>query len=209
MKNSKDSPNKSNSSSGTKPKFSFFGICCTPEQEPPTIENRSQLAPISSMTRELHPSQSNRSSISSRNSKSTLKTLKNGVQTKPSYPMNEVFILGNKFKMAAKITKIRVLKSGSKSNDEPLSSTSPKKNSANRESQSRVLLRSQEDEINYRKDIFSLYERGILAEDWDQITPEAIAKHIASRTKADLIIDALCGYGGNTIQVPTFYTSNL
>lgn len=198
MKNSKDSPNKSSSNTGRKFKIPFFGVCCAPEQEPPTFENRSQLAPISSMSRELPVTGSERASIASQSTKSMLKTVKNGVQTKTTYPLNEVFILGTKYKMVTKITKIRVLKSGSKSNEEGPSNS--KKNSQKAEALSKA-LRNSEDETNYRKDIFSLYERGITADDWDQITPEPIAKHIASRTKADIVIDALAGYGGSTIQV--------
>jgi len=32
------------------------------------------------------------------------------------------------------------------------------------------------------------------------VTPERIARHIASRCQCDLIVDAFCGVGGNSIQ---------
>lgn len=37
-------------------------------------------------------------------------------------------------------------------------------------------------------------------ESWYSVTPEAVAKHTADRCKCDIIIDAFCGAGGNTIQ---------
>jgi len=40
----------------------------------------------------------------------------------------------------------------------------------------------------------------LLSEGWFSVTPERIARHIASRCQCDLIIDAFCGVGGNTIQ---------
>ena len=32
------------------------------------------------------------------------------------------------------------------------------------------------------------------------MTPEKIAEHIADRCRCDVIVDAFCGVGGNTIQ---------
>lgn len=40
----------------------------------------------------------------------------------------------------------------------------------------------------------------VLSEGWFSVTPERIARHIADRCQCDLIIDAFCGVGGNTIQ---------
>lgn len=37
-------------------------------------------------------------------------------------------------------------------------------------------------------------------ESWFSVTPEKVAIHIAERCKGDIIIDAFCGCGGNTIQ---------
>ncbi|KAF8928151.1 Trimethylguanosine synthase [Haplosporangium gracile] len=49
---------------------------------------------------------------------------------------------------------------------------------------------------------FSLYDQGIQMdqEGWYSVTPEKIAAHIAERCASDVIIDAFCGVGGNTIQ---------
>ncbi|ORZ13261.1 RNA cap guanine-N2 methyltransferase-domain-containing protein [Absidia repens] len=49
---------------------------------------------------------------------------------------------------------------------------------------------------------FSKYDEGILMdrEGWFSVTPESIAQHIAERCRSDVIIDAFCGCGGNTIQ---------
>ena len=35
---------------------------------------------------------------------------------------------------------------------------------------------------------------------WFSVTPEKIARHIAERCRCDLIVDAFCGAGGNSIQ---------
>ena len=37
-------------------------------------------------------------------------------------------------------------------------------------------------------------------EGWYSVTPECIAQHIAKRCACDVIVDAFCGIGGNTIQ---------
>ncbi|KAG0198056.1 Trimethylguanosine synthase [Mortierella sp. GBA30] len=49
---------------------------------------------------------------------------------------------------------------------------------------------------------FSLFDHGIKMdkEGWYSVTPEKIAAHIAERCASDVIIDAFCGVGGNSIQ---------
>ncbi|KAG0074850.1 Trimethylguanosine synthase [Podila epicladia] len=49
---------------------------------------------------------------------------------------------------------------------------------------------------------FTKYDQGIKMdkEGWYSVTPERIAAHIAQRCASDVIIDAFCGVGGNTIQ---------
>ncbi|KAG9323037.1 hypothetical protein KVV02_001692 [Mortierella alpina] len=49
---------------------------------------------------------------------------------------------------------------------------------------------------------FSLFDHGIKMdkEGWYSVTPEKIAAHIAARCASDIIIDAFCGVGGNSIQ---------
>lgn len=49
---------------------------------------------------------------------------------------------------------------------------------------------------------FSKFDQGILMdkEGWFSVTPEKIARHIALRCQSDIIIDAFCGCGGNSIQ---------
>ncbi|KAG0172400.1 Trimethylguanosine synthase [Apophysomyces sp. BC1034] len=53
-----------------------------------------------------------------------------------------------------------------------------------------------------RYDYFSRFDQGILMdqEGWFSVTAELIAQHIAERCRSDVIIDAFCGCGGNTIQ---------
>eukprot|EP01119_Soliformovum_irregulare_P018593 TRINITY_DN5737_c0_g1_i2.p1 TRINITY_DN5737_c0_g1~~TRINITY_DN5737_c0_g1_i2.p1 ORF type:complete len:232 (-),score=50.83 TRINITY_DN5737_c0_g1_i2:52-747(-) len=40
----------------------------------------------------------------------------------------------------------------------------------------------------------------IIEEGWYSVTPEIIAQHIAERCRCDVIVDAFCGVGGNSIQ---------
>ncbi|KAF9188848.1 Trimethylguanosine synthase [Haplosporangium sp. Z 767] len=55
---------------------------------------------------------------------------------------------------------------------------------------------------NQRYRYFSQYDQGIKMdkEGWYSVTPEKIAAHIAERCASDVIIDAFCGVGGNSIQ---------
>ncbi|CAO3672131.1 unnamed protein product [Rhizopus stolonifer] len=55
---------------------------------------------------------------------------------------------------------------------------------------------------NQRYDYFSKFDEGILMdkEGWFSVTPERIASQIANRCQSDIIIDAFCGCGGNSIQ---------
>ncbi|KAL4235706.1 Trimethylguanosine synthase [Mactra antiquata] len=50
--------------------------------------------------------------------------------------------------------------------------------------------------------LFSRFDEGIKLdrEGWFSVTPEKIAEHIADRCQCDVVIDAFCGVGGNTIQ---------
>jgi trimethylguanosine synthase len=40
----------------------------------------------------------------------------------------------------------------------------------------------------------------VSVEGWFSVTPEKIAQHIAKRCQSDIVIDAFCGCGGNSIQ---------
>uniref|UniRef100_T1JFH1 Trimethylguanosine synthase n=1 Tax=Strigamia maritima TaxID=126957 RepID=T1JFH1_STRMM len=66
-------------------------------------------------------------------------------------------------------------------------------------------IASNPDLIKYwqqRYRIFSKFDDGIEMdeESWFSTTPEKIAAHIAHRCACDVIVDAFCGVGGNTIQ---------
>eukprot|EP00794_Sanderia_malayensis_P004666 gene4666-5275_t len=56
---------------------------------------------------------------------------------------------------------------------------------------------------NQRYRLFSRFDEGIVLdkESWFSVTPEKIAEHIAQRCRCDVVIDAFCGAGGNTIQL--------
>lgn len=53
-----------------------------------------------------------------------------------------------------------------------------------------------------RYQYFSLFDYGVMIDDvgWYSVTPEEISIHVAERCACDVIIDAFCGVGGNTIQ---------
>uniref|UniRef100_A0A182JGZ0 Trimethylguanosine synthase n=1 Tax=Anopheles atroparvus TaxID=41427 RepID=A0A182JGZ0_ANOAO len=53
-----------------------------------------------------------------------------------------------------------------------------------------------------RFSLFALFDSGIRLdrESWFSVTPEKVAAHTAERCRADVIVDAFCGCGGNTIQ---------
>lgn len=53
-----------------------------------------------------------------------------------------------------------------------------------------------------RFSLFSLFDLGIKLdrESWFSVTPEKVAAYTAARCECDIIIDAFCGAGGNTIQ---------
>ncbi|XP_022830366.1 trimethylguanosine synthase-like [Spodoptera litura] len=50
--------------------------------------------------------------------------------------------------------------------------------------------------------LFHRFDEGIKLdrESWFSVTPESVAAHIAQKYKYDVVIDAFCGAGGNTIQ---------
>eukprot|EP00042_Codosiga_hollandica_P046907 m.501413 g.501413 ORF g.501413 m.501413 type:complete len:886 (-) comp57329_c0_seq88:156-2813(-) len=50
--------------------------------------------------------------------------------------------------------------------------------------------------------LFSRFDQGIQLdeESWYSVTPERLAEHIAERCRCDVIVDAFCGAGGNSIQ---------
>ncbi|XP_069702009.1 uncharacterized protein Tgs1 isoform X2 [Periplaneta americana] len=53
-----------------------------------------------------------------------------------------------------------------------------------------------------RYQLFSKFDEGIKLdeESWFSVTPERIAGHIAERCRCDIVVDAFCGAGGNSIQ---------
>lgn len=53
-----------------------------------------------------------------------------------------------------------------------------------------------------RFSLFSLFDHGIQLdrESWFSVSPEKVAAHTAVRCACDIVIDAFCGAGGNTIQ---------
>lgn len=115
---------------------------------------------------------------------------------KGTNPTNQVFILGKKDKIVAKITHVKVSKAPSN-----FSSGQSLKLEPLEEKDSPSPIKWSTRLLNAKHDIFTLWDKGIKADKLEEVTPEGIAKHIASRLKYDMVIDALCGFGGNTLQV--------
>jgi len=114
-----------------------------------------------------------------------------------NYPLDKVFILGKDHKIVAKITAKKI------SNCSPLQFYSfghkiqeVMKNKISEEETKKCEIPSE-----IKKEIFSMYDKGIMATEWHEITPENVAVHIAKRLHCNIMVDALCGFGGNTIQV--------
>jgi len=137
-----------------------------------------------------------------------------------SYPIDKIFILGEKFKIVAKITVHKVAKSTFLIENYSMTPTKGMNSSVIRANKNRISVNSPPNGLTRQKrsraesaitghdvpleakrEIFSKYEKGIKAEHWQEITPEKVAIHIAERLRCETIIDALCGFGGNTIQV--------
>ena len=143
------------------------------------------------------------------------------------YPRDTIFILGNSNEnILAKITQTH-LKRPYKQLDQSKKKiySSPKKenrvfgkNPPDNKSKTGAKRKADTNSFSNQKDaessndqaseytafeIFSLFGQGIKTDDLKEITPELIAEYIAKRLKCDIILDALCGVGGNSIQVKT------
>ncbi len=126
---------------------------------------------------------------------------------KEENPMDQVFILGQNYKIVTKITQKRV--------DPPISSqllnlgtTTDLASSGNlRGSFGNIKKEPQKDSLltSLRKTFFSKQKEVAKEEECPGMIPENIARHIANRLKTDILIDALCGHGGTAIQVNTFF----
>lgn len=130
-----------------------------------------------------------------------------------SWARNNLFLLGRgskriickmtKTELNAKPTKTNQKTNDSRSNKVDFDfydSFSPKRSISDLAS---LNIGNTETRMFTRQEIFSLYSQGIRVEksDWNEVTPECIAQHIANRMSGKFVIDALSGYGGNAIQV--------
>ena len=115
------------------------------------------------------------------------------------YPIGEVFLLGQKYKIVAKVAYKQIQKPLEDWNE---LSVSLLKKSANQNRLS-TAKPPKKDSIfrSIRKTLFSKKTREPIVEFVTESTPGYVAEHIARRLKCDIIIDALCGFGGNTIEV--------
>ena len=140
------------------------------------------------------------------------------------YPRNKIFILGESNQnILTKITQVhlrRPLKTSEKNKNispkkknwsfnQNSNSAQPKLNnsSKNKKPSKNSFNNTEVGITNYERpqydptEIFTLFKQGIKIDNLDETTPEIIAEHIAKRLKCHIILDALCGVGGNTIQV--------
>lgn len=113
------------------------------------------------------------------------------------YHLDKVFILGDNNKIVAKITTKQI--TSHKSSRKSSSSTTSK--DGNKNNKNNDLNNAPKIPATLKQEIFSMYDKGIKVTEWHEITPENVAIHIAERLHCSIMIDALCGCGGNTIQV--------
>jgi len=120
----------------------------------------------------------------------------NAPQPKPSvspeYPLNEVLVLGEEYKMVVKIVNKKIPTCSPPN----ASSFVPSLKNAMHENTPTII----------KQEIFSMYDKGIKAKEWHEITPENVGVHIAKRLHCNIMVDALCGFGGNTIQVSSSFS---
>lgn len=113
------------------------------------------------------------------------------------YHLDKVFILGDSHKMVAKITTKQITSHRtSRKSSITTSSKDGNKNNKNNDHNNAPKIPT-----TLKQEIFSMYDKGIKVTEWHEITPENVAIHIAERLHCSIMIDALCGCGGNTIQV--------
>jgi len=128
------------------------------------------------------------------------------------YPFNEVFILGNKYKIVALITRKKIDKGNSiqVSLRESLSSLVKEnaKNNSNSNTSSKAKW------SNLVKNCASIENKKDLSGKDDKLASsnasyngnhENLGSYLASRLKCDVLVDAVCGFGEITKYVSTFF----
>ena len=127
----------------------------------------------------------------------TCSTIRRKQEGAKVYHLDKVFILGDDNKIVAKITTKQITshRSSNKSSG-TASSKDSHKNKKESDSNNAPKISA-----TLKQEIFSMYDKGIKVTEWHEITPENVAIHIAERLHCSIMIDALCGCGGNTIQV--------
>jgi len=112
------------------------------------------------------------------------------------YPLDKVFILGEEYKMVVKIVNKKI-----PSCSPPTASVFvPNLKGAMNDRAVKNMNESIKIPAIVKQEIFSKFDKGIKATEWHEITPENVAVHIAKRLHCNIMVDALCGFGGNTIQ---------
>jgi len=133
------------------------------------------------------------------------------------YPRNEVIILGKRHKIIAKIVQRKISDSFSPGHGLGISRLvtysggSVPVEAAGSLTEGSSFLEDRFSEkssdenvtIEKKKEIFSLYHKGVQVEGWSERVPENVARHIAYRLKCDTILDVFCEYGEHAIQVNT------
>jgi hypothetical protein len=181
------------------PRKSWFRrvFCC--EEDGPTspdkIQGTSLVQPSAEMdiknpsSKKVEPDPKEQSFSVDKSSSSDFLSSRNfSGKPPPNFSYDRVFILGQKNKIVCKVTLTKVAIGSSFI--EVIDNKGKKNNASPAKSHK-----------SDNKEIFSLYEQGIKSENISGVTPEEVAKHIAKRLRCDTVIDALCGFGGNTIQV--------
>lgn len=203
---------------------SFFNMfsCCkpSPRHANPKATKSSMSHPVSSLTLSNSPNK-----VSNKYSEAGLATRftfgipysnskGQSIFEKDDLPFNMVFILGDKNKIVAKITHKKV-EAGPEPQFLRISTTSEVTVSSNmmRESIDSMKSIKKEKKESFKDSLLNTLRRRLLsrqnktvsAEENSGLIPENIARHIATRLKCDIIIDALCGCGGTALQVSYYF----
>lgn len=114
--------------------------------------------------------------------------------------VGRIMLIGNRYKIIAKINLVTVDKAESLQQMVTAINKDVKKSDGSFDSPNAKKKDSMKGSfMSSMKRTFSKTEDDYAQQ--PQITSQSIAQHIAKRLKCDIIIDALCGFGGNTIQV--------
>ena len=205
--------------------FNLFGCCGeNPSQRERKITKAILLGPTTSMNLQTSPNRTfgrlyPGSAANGRNGVQYKEDLEDNFDSKSIirvYPSNEVFILGNKYKIVAYITKKKIDKENSiqVSLRESLSSLIKEnvRNNSNSNTSSKAKwsnLVKNCASIENKKDLSAKEDRLASSNASYNGNPESLGCYLANRLRCDVLVDAVCGYGEITKYVSNIYNTSI